>query len=145
MPTNPQIDIIAQIIAQVIEAKPADEFCKSIQHQYMERGGLSKKQLEGLLGKAQKIATIQPSKIVTLQAIIKKKHITHKSVATLQKPIEQKDEEANRIVEAILHQYPQHKRVLFFKLKLQKENILSLTEKEELIKFSKLLKIAITN
>ncbi len=145
MPTNPQIDIIAQIIHQVIAAKPNDEFCKSIQRQYIERGGLSKKQLEGLLGKAQKIATIQASKIVTLEAIIKKKHITHKSVATVEKPIVQKDEEANKIVDAILSKYPQHKRVLFFKLKLQKENTLSPSERDELIKFSKLLKIVIAN
>lgn len=136
---NPDIDIVAQVIKAVLAAKPTDAFCKSIQIQYMERGNLSKKQLEGLHGKAIRIKDINPGKLATLEAIIKKKHITHKSEVTFtHKEIEPDVEAANMIAE-ILEKYPQHKRVLFFKINFDKEAVLIPAEKEELKKFYKIL------
>ena len=136
---NPDIDIVAQVIEAVLKAKPDDAFCKSISVQYMERGGLSKKQLEGLLGKANRIPEINPGKLATLEAIIKKKHVTHRSQATLTPAIKEKDEEAGRIITEIIEKYPQHKRVLFFKSNYLKDGILILSEKEELLRFYKIL------
>ena len=136
---NPDIDIVAQIIEAVLVAKPDDAFCKSIQLQYMERGNLSKKQLEGLQGKALRITGINPGKLATLEAIIKKKHITHRSEVTIvHKPIEA-DEEAEKMLQEILEKFPQHKRVLFFKSNFEKSPVLILSEKEELKKFYKIL------
>ena len=136
---NPDIDIVAQVIEAVLKAKPDDAFCKSISVQYMERGGLSKKQLEGLLGKANRIPEINPGKLATLEAIIKKKHVTHRSQATLTPAIKEKDEEAGRIITEIIEKYPQHKRVFFFKSNYLKDGILILSEKEELLRFYKIL------
>jgi hypothetical protein len=139
MRTNPDMDIVAYILEAVLKAKPDDSFCKSIHMQYIERGGLSKKQLEGLQGKAQRIEGIHPGKLATLEAIIKKKHVTHRSTVTITKVEEQKDEAAGKMISDILEKYPQHKRVLLFKSKFEKDGKLIVAEKEELEKFYKLL------
>jgi hypothetical protein len=139
MRTNPDMDIVAYMLEAVLKAKPDDSFCKSIQIQYIERGGLSKKQLEGLQGKAQRIEGIHPGKLATLEAIIKKKHVTHRSTVTIKKVEEQNDEAAGKMITDILEKYPQHKRVLLFKIKFEKDGKLIVAEKEELEKFYKLL------
>ena len=136
---NPDIDIIASLLETVIANRPEDNFCKSLLLQYRERGGLSKKQLEGLLGKATKFTDASPGKLATLEAIIRKKHTTHRSETPIAIPQEEQDEEALQLVKAILQQFPQHKRVLYFNLKMEKRQLLSGPEKDELIKFSKLL------
>ncbi|MCY7291896.1 MAG: hypothetical protein LH615_06905 [Ferruginibacter sp.] len=136
---NPDIDIIADIIEAVLKARPNDAFCKSISNQYMERGGLSKKQLEGLQGKAARVDGIPPGKLATLEAIIKKKHVTHRSEATVTAIVKTNDEEAGKMIEEILEKYPQHKRVLFFSSNYKKDGELVLNDKEELIRFYKLL------
>ena len=136
---NPDIDIVAQVIEAVLKAKPDDAFCKSISVQYMERGGLSKKQLEGLLGKANRIPEINPGKLATLEAIIKKKHVTHRSEATITSAVKTNDEVAGEMIAAILEKYPQHKRVLLFSSNYHKNGELAANEKEELIRFYKLL------
>jgi disulfide oxidoreductase YuzD len=139
MRTNPDMDIVAYMLEAVLKAKPDDTFCKSIQMQYMERGGLSKKQLEGLQGKAQRIEGIHPGKLATLEAIIKKKHVTHRSTVTIVKIENEKDDAAEKMINEILEKYPAHKRVLLFKTKFLKDGNLALAEKAELEKFHKLL------
>jgi hypothetical protein len=136
---NPDLDIVAYILDEVLKAKPDDVFCKSIQIQYIERGGLSKKQLEGLYGKAQRITGIHPGKLATLEAIIKKKHVTHRSTVTLVPAVEVKDLDTEKMIQEILEKYPQHKRVLLFKSKFEKDGKLIILEKVELEKFHKLL------
>ena len=136
---NPDIDIIASLLEAVIASRPEDAFCISLLRQYRERGGLSKKQLEGLLGKARKFTDVPAAKLATLEAIIRKKHTTHRSEAPIAIPQEEQDEEALELIEAILQKFPQHKRVLYFHLKMEKRQLLSAAEKDELIKFSKLL------
>jgi len=136
---NPDIDIIADIIEAVLKARPNDAFCKSISIQYMERGGLSKKQLEGLQGKAARVDGIPPGKLATLEAIIKKKHVTHRSEATITATVKNNDEEAGTMIAEILEKYPQHKRVVLFSSNYKKDGFLALPEKEELLRFYKLL------
>ncbi len=136
---NPDIDIVADIIEAVLAAKPDDAFCKSIRIQYMERGGLSKKQLEGLQGKANRIPGIPPGKLATLEAIIKKKHVTHRSEATITSTVKTNDKEAGNMIAEILSKYPQHKRVVLFKSYFDKDGILGTADKDELVKFYKIL------
>ncbi len=138
---NPDVDIVAQVLDAVRCAKPDDVFCKSIQHQYMERGNLSKKQLEGLLGKALRIPGIPQGKLATLEAIIKKKVTKERAPATQTTIAEDKtaDELSEKMMEAILLKYPAHKRVLLFKAKYESEKKLSGADKDELQKFYKLL------
>ncbi len=137
---NPDVDIVLDILKAVVEAQPLSSFAKSIHHQYIERGGLSKKQLEGLYNKAQKVKTIPPSKMATLEAIILKKHSKHKSELPENKPLYEKDEEVEKMINAILAKYPEHKRVLFLQSKFINNEIMTAVEKAELEKFIKVLK-----
>ena len=136
---KPDVDIVLDILKAVLEAQPLSSFTQSLLHQYQERGGLSKKQLEGLYSKATKVKTIPPGKMATLEAIILRKHSKHKSELPTATPLYEKDEETGKMIEAILARYPQHKRVLFFKLKYDNNEIFSASEKTELQKFNKLL------
>ncbi len=137
---KPEVDIVLDILKAVLEAQPLSSFTQSLLHQYQERGGLSKKQLEGLYSKATKVKDIPPGKLATLEAIILRKHSKHKSELPAPTPLYVKDEEAGKMIEDILVKYPQHRRVLFFQLKYDNNEILSVTERAELQKFSKLLK-----
>lgn len=136
---RPDVDIILQLLEAVYKAKPSSSFIGSLLQQYRERGGLSKKQLEGLLGHASKLDGIQPARLATLEAIIKKKHSKHRSEPTVKAPAIEKDPLVVETIERILQKYPQHKRVLFFKMKYEKESFLTAIESDELRKFSKML------
>lgn len=136
---NSDVDIVAQIIQQVLATKPDDNFCKSIYQQYVERGGLSKKQLEGLHGKAGRIKEISSGKLATLEAIIKKKPLKEKAAATITKVAIEIDTAAEKMIIAILEKYPQHKRVLVFKANFVKDKFLAKADKLELEKFYKIL------
>ena len=59
---KPDVDIVLDILKAVLEAQPLSSFTQSLLFQYQERGGLSKKQLEGLYSKATKVKTIPPDK-----------------------------------------------------------------------------------
>lgn len=136
---RPDVDVVLQVLEAVHEAKPASAFISSLLLQYRERGGLSKKQLEGLYGHASKLSEIPVARLATLEAIIKKKHTKHKSEASIQPAEVKKDPEVMAAINQILHKYPGHKRVLLFKAKYEKESFLTIQELEELKKFSKIL------
>lgn len=138
---KPEIDIVNEVLEECIVAYPVSSFVISLYQQYIKRGSLSKKQLEGLHGKASKIQDISPAKLATLEALIKKMPTRFKSEAPPPTPLyEKKDETHGQMIEAILEKYPQHKRVLFFKAKYDNNEILSSQEVAELKKFSQLLK-----
>ncbi len=133
------VDVILDVLKETQTAYPESAFVKSILFQYQERGGLSKKQLEGLYGKASKVKSIGEAKLATLQAIILKKHAKHKSDLPAATPLYTKDETVGNIISDILEKYPGHKRVLFYKTKFDNNETLSAVEKTELGKFKKLL------
>ncbi|MEO7393767.1 MAG: hypothetical protein ABIU11_02430 [Chitinophagaceae bacterium] len=136
---KPDVDIILDILNAVLEAQPLSSFTQSLLRQYQERGGLSKKQLEGLFGKASKIKTIPPGKLATLEAIILKRPTREKSALPAIEPMYKKDEASGEMIDKILTKYPGHKRVLFFKVKYDNNEILSPADIAELKKFSKLV------
>lgn len=137
---KPDVDIIKDILEAVLVAQPQSSFTQSLLYQYQEKGGLSKKQLQGLLGKASKVPSIPPNKIATLEAIILKKPTRNKSALPESVPLYEKDEEAGKMIEEILVKYPQHKRVLFFKAKFDNNETLTPAELSELERFAKILK-----
>jgi hypothetical protein len=136
---DPDIDIIADLLKAVLKVRPEDGFCSSLLQQYQQRGGLSKKQLEGLLGKATKFTETTPGKLATLEAIIKKKHSNHRSEASEPAAPPTNDDESLQLIAQILEKYPGHKRVLLFKMKVDKQELLISAEKEELQKFARVL------
>lgn len=137
---NPNVDIVLDILKAVIEDQPLSSFAKSLHHQYVERGGLSKKQLQGLYGKAQKVKSIPVNKLATLEAIIRQKKTKERSVLPAATPLFTKDEEAGKMIISLLEKFPQHKRVLFLKSKYDNNQELTIVEKDELRKFTRLLK-----
>jgi hypothetical protein len=138
---KPDVDIVLDILKVVASANPENTFAQSILYQYQERGGLSKKQLEGLYGKAKRIKEIPQNKLATLEAIILKKPVKEKAPAPkTTRPLYEKDPVTGKLIDEILAKHPLHKRVLYFRAKYEDNTPLSAAETAELEKFSKLLK-----
>ena len=138
-PTGP--DVINEVLEACILAYPVSSFIISIYQQYQKRGSLSKKQLQGLLGKASNIEDLPHAKLATLEALIKKMPNRFKSELPETKPLYEKDEAAAALIETILAKYPQHKRVLFLQSKYNNNEPLSAVEIDELKKFKQVLKL----
>ena len=133
------IDVIDKILDACYKHNPDALFIMSLMHQYEERGSLSKKQLQGLYLKAQKVKDLPANWLATLEAVIAKMPNRFKSEATAHSPLYQKDEELGKTIAAILNKYPQHKRVLYLQAKYNNNDPLTNTEIAELEKFKKLL------
>ncbi len=133
------VDVIKDVLDAMLVARPDSTFVKSLAFQYEERGGLSKKQLEGLYQKALKAASIPENKLATLEAVIRKKPTKYKSAPPPPTPLYNKDEHVGKMIEAILAKYPQHKRVLFFQVKYNNNETLSAPDVTELEKFHRML------
>lgn len=133
------MDILLDILKEMQQAHPTSNFVNSLLQQYCNRGGLSKKQLEGLHSKAGKTDSISQAKLATLEAIIKKKPTRERAAATISAPLPVKDEAVGKQIEAILEKYPHHKRLLFFRSKFDNNDNISAAEIAEIDKFAKLL------
>ncbi len=134
------VDVILDVLKETLLANPDSVFVNSLLHQYQERGGLSRKQLEGLYHKAVKVKTIPIARLATLEAIIIKKPERFKSEIPPNKPLYEKDEAVGKMISSILEKYPAHKAVLFLKTKYDNNETLSTTEKADLERFHKFLK-----
>ena len=137
---RPDVDVIRDLLNAVLAVQPESTFIQSLLHQYEERGGLSKKQLQGLYDKASRIKTIPSNKLATLEAVILKKSAKYRSPLPETKPLYLKDEATGKMIEAVLAKYPQHKQVLFFKSRYDNNEPLSAVELSQLEKFNKVLK-----
>ncbi len=133
------IDILLDILQAMVKAHPDSVFVNSLHQQYCNRGGLSKKQLEGLHNKAGKTTGIAPNKLATLEAIIKKKPTRERAAASIQVSLPTKDEAIGKLILSILAKYPVHKRLLFLQSKYNNNENISATEIAEIQKFAKLL------
>ena len=129
---KPDVDIINDVLKATREAYPNSSFIQSLAFQYQERGGLSKKQLDGLYKKAVKIKTIPVNWLATLEAEILKRPNRYKSNLPPPAPLYRKDENTGQIILSILEKYPQHTRDLFFTSKYDNNEPLSATELSEL-------------
>ncbi|MDO9376717.1 MAG: hypothetical protein V4725_16025 [Bacteroidota bacterium] len=136
---KPEVDVVLDILKETLAANPESPFVSSLLFQYQERGGLSKKQLEGLHGKASKVKSIPPGKLATMEAIILKKPTRYKSTVSVTPVPEVKDERLEKLLQEILEKYPAHKRVVFIKTKFDNNEAITALEKSEVEKFHKLL------
>jgi hypothetical protein len=136
---NPDVDVVRDVLKAVLAEHPNSSFVLSLLNQYEERGGLSKRQLEGLYGKAQQVKSLPANKLATLEAIIKKKPRKYRSSLPETQPMFTKDARTGEMMLAILARYPQHKRVLFLKSRYDDNIPLTPAELAELEKFNKLL------
>ncbi len=134
------VDVVKDVLQLMQAARPDSVFINSLAFQYEERGGLSKKQLEGLYHKAMKAQVVPEGKLATLEAIILKKPTRERAAASAPTPMFTKDETVGAIIDFILNKYPQHKRILFFKAKYENNETLTAPEITELKRFEKMLK-----
>lgn len=136
---KPGLDIIMDLLKASLVSFPTSKFIESLLYQYQERGSLSKKQLEGLYNKASNVPSISPGKLATLEAIILKKPTRYKSPEPAPSPLLARDVLLEKQLTGILEKYPQHKRVVFIKLKFDNNEAISPVEKSEIERFYKLL------
>ncbi|MBS1920324.1 MAG: hypothetical protein JST17_08730 [Bacteroidetes bacterium] len=135
---KPDVDVISDVLKLAQAAYPESAFIQSLSYQYIERGGLSKRQLEGLYKKVLRVKSIPASKLSTLEAIILKKPTRYKSPLPLPAPLYKKNARLGELIVAILEKFPKHKRVLFLKTKYDNNEILSPAEIADLEKFYKM-------
>ena len=135
-----RLDIINEVLEECIQAYPLSSFIISLYKQYLQRGSLSKKQLQGLYGKASKIEHLPPGKLATIEAIIKRMPTRFKSELPEIKPLFEKEEATGIMISDILAKYPQHKRVLFLKAKYDNNEVFSANDMNDLKRFKSLLK-----
>ena len=135
------VDIINEVLEACILAYPVSSFIISLYKQYISRGWLTKKQLQGLHDKAEKIEGLAPGRLASLEALINKMPNRYKSEAPqVTAPLYQKDESTGDLIKAILDKYPQHKSVLFLQSKYDNNQPLTSNELNDLKRFSQLLK-----
>jgi hypothetical protein len=137
---KPDVDIILDILNAVLEAQPQSSFTQSLLLQYQQRGSLSKKQLQGLYSKAQKVDSILPGKLATLEAIILKRPNRDKSELPENTPLYTKDERVGEMIKEILLKYPEHKRVLFIRTKYNNNEVLQPAELTDLQRFHNIVR-----
>lgn len=143
LPKNKRIDVIDKLLALFYAHNKDALFIMSLMHQYEERGSLSKKQLQGLLLKAQKIKEIPAHQIAAVEAIVLK--MPNRDKTPLQKTTPaNKGAEAQIIAalaqtEQILAVYSSHKQVLLLRSKLMSNQPLTPQEQTDLTKFVKIL------
>lgn len=133
------VDVVLDVLEATHKAYPSSSFISSLLFQYQERGGLSKKQLEGLHAKASKISAVPEAKLATLKAIILKKPTRYKSEKPITIASVEKDESLGNIITGILEKFPQHKRLLFYKAMYDSNKPFNAAEKTEIEKFKKIL------
>jgi len=136
---RPEVDIINTILEDCILAFPVSSFIISLYQQYQKRGFLTKKQLQGLHDKASKINDIAPGKLATLEARINKMPTRFKSDLPKSSPIIQEDNSTIELIDGILKKYPQHKRVLFLKAKLDNHQAITPAEIADLERLAAIL------
>lgn len=133
------VNIVLDILTKMKELHPSSSFISSLHNQFCNRGGLSRKQLEGLLDKAQRTPGIPAAKIATLEAIILKKPVRERAKPTITAAPPPKDETLGLLMQEVLAKYPQHKRVLFILGKYNRNEAISTAERDDVKRFHKLL------
>ncbi|PWT74480.1 MAG: hypothetical protein C5B59_11110 [Bacteroidetes bacterium] len=135
-----RIDIVNEVLEECILAFPLSSFVISLYQRYQRMGSLSKKQLIGLHSKASKISSLNPAKLATLEAIIKRMPTRYKSEKPPPSPLFTKDENIGRMIDDVLAVNPQHKGVLLLKNKYDNNEPLNAAETSDLKKFHGVVK-----
>ena len=140
---NKKIDVIDKLLSLCYAHNKDALFIMSLMHQYEERGSLSKKQLQGLLLKAEKIKEIPAHQIAAVEAIVLKMPTRDKTPVQKTTPaiseIEAQIAASLAQTEQVLALYPSHKQVLLLRSKLMSNQPLTPQEQADLTKFVKIL------
>ena len=135
-------DFLATVFEWVFYSLPPrsdNSFIRNMYAFYMEKGGLSKKQLEALLKTVDYIGTEPPFARATLEAIIKKKKSRVKSDLPMPKPLYTQDSETKHKLEEVLAVAPAHKAALLYLEKISLNQPLSQSDRDSINRFHQLL------
>lgn len=132
--------MVRSILETCLVVYPKSVFLQSLHEQYLQRGSLSKKQLQGLHAKAALVGNVSNAHLATLEAIILKKNSYHRSKPGVETSNTHSapDTTEQRLAD-ILQLYPQHKRIVFLQAKWKNNEAISPSEKTEIERLHKLL------
>ena len=134
------IDIIQEMLRLLMAEYPHQPFFDGLYQQYINIGGLSKKQLEGLRAKAAKSGLFTDSKLATLDAIIKKKPTRYRSDKISKAPEFKPDlTDSKMLLNLLLEKYPHHKMAQYLMNKINSNQILTEFEIKEVKRLAGLL------
>ncbi|RYG48914.1 MAG: hypothetical protein EOO01_13015 [Chitinophagaceae bacterium] len=133
-----RFDVVNYILEECILAYPVSSFIISLYKQYIQRGSLSKKQLQGLYAKASEIKDLNPGRLATLLALINKMPTRYRSEVPEQKISDPQNDDLEK-VERILAAYPQHKGARMLHIKLKARGLLTPRESSDLARFLSLV------
>lgn len=139
LPKKPSIDVVKSILETCLVVYPKSVFLQSLHEQYLQRGSLSKKQLQGLHAKAASVGNVSNAHLATLEAIILKKNSYHRSKPSVDSSNPSTIDLTEQRLADILQQYPQHKRIVFLQAKWNNNEPISASEKTEIERLHKLL------
>lgn len=131
-------DIVQEVIEDALLAFPVSPLLISFYKQYQQRGFLTKKQLQGLHSKAASSNKINPGKLATLEALIKKMPTRVKSELPELLPEIEPNPEVKVMLDKVLIKFPMHKRALFFLSKHNNKENLTASELNDLKQFLKI-------
>lgn len=134
-----RFDIVNEVLEACILAYPVSSFVISLYKQYINRGSLSKKQLQGLYGKASEIPDFSSAKLATLEALIKRMPNRYKSEIPEIKEVLDERNEYQDMITHILNMFPEHKRVLFLQSRLLQNHPLTPTDIADLKRFAEMV------
>ena len=137
---KPGVDVVLDVLILLNQSNPDSAFISSLLAQYRERGSLSRKQLQGLVSKGNKAGSVPESKLSTIEAIILKMPVRDKTPPSVSVNIqeEKNDPLLEEQLKQILTVFPSHKRALYLKAKYDNGELISPTEKKELIQFEQI-------
>ncbi|MFM7838253.1 MAG: hypothetical protein ACKO6K_01705 [Chitinophagaceae bacterium] len=136
---DPDVDVTREVLLVTLTAKPDSSFLQSLLQQYDNRGGLSKKQLQGLWKIASQVGKASPAWLATLEAMIRQRPTRYSSPLPAAKPLFEKDQELGQLINDILQKIPDHKSVLLIRSKYDHHEVLSPAEINTLKNVHKLL------
>lgn len=136
---KPDVDVIMDILRDFRKAFPESGYIIALMNSYIERGFLTRKQMEELYNKAKEVNALPVNRLATLEAEIKKRPERFRTAPPPPAPLYSRDEKTGKMISDILEKFPQHKRVLFLKTKYDNNEPLSPAEITELEKFVRML------
>ncbi|MHA4846819.1 hypothetical protein ACX0G7_21815 [Flavitalea antarctica] len=135
MKGSAEYDFLQEVFEWVFYNMPIEKdntYIRNIYEFYQNNGGLSGKQIQVLLNEIEKIPVKPPFNPATLEAIIKKKAVKYRSKLPPVTPMYTEDTETKQKLQQILDMAPQHKAAIRYMNKVNLNQELSVTEKEDI-------------
>jgi hypothetical protein len=135
MKGSAEYDFLQEVFEWVFYNMPIEKdnsYIRNIYEFYQNNGGLSGKQIQVLLNEIDKIQVKPPFNPATLEAIIKKKAVKYRSKLPAVTPMYTEDTGSKQKLQQILDIAPQHKAAIKYMNKVNLNQELTTTDKEDI-------------